>query len=149
MALHDLGLQAVKNIARPVRVFEIKLLVESPAEPPPAPEAASAPSPLSIVVLPFANLSSDPDQEYFADSIVEDLTTDLSRIAGSFVISRNTAFTYKGKAVDARQIGLELGVRYMLEGSVRRLGRQVRVNAQLIDTQTGGHVSGGQARRFR
>ena len=140
LALHDLGLQAVKNIARPVRVFEIKLLVENPAEPPPAPEAASAPSPLSIVVLPFANLSSDPDQEYFADSIVEDLTTDLSRIAGSFVISRNTAFTYKGKAVDARQIGLELGVRYMLEGSVRRLGRQVRVNAQLIDTQTGGHV---------
>jgi TolB-like protein/class 3 adenylate cyclase len=95
---------------------------------------------LSIVVLPFSNLSGDPNQEYFADGITEDLTSDLSRIAGSFVISRNTAFTFKGKAVDARQIGRELGVRYVLEGSVRRTGGTVRVNAQLIDAGTGAHL---------
>jgi TolB-like protein len=92
------------------------------------------------VVLPFANLSNDPEQEYFADGITEDLTTDLSRIAGSFVIARSTAFTYKGKPVDARQIGRELGVRYLLEGSVRRSGQQVRVNAQLVDAETGAHL---------
>jgi len=95
---------------------------------------------LSIVVLPFSNLSGDPSQEYFADGITEDLTTDLSRIAGSFVISRNTAFTFKGKAVDSRQVGRELGVRYVLEGSVRRMGGTVRVNAQLIDAGTGAHL---------
>jgi adenylate cyclase len=95
---------------------------------------------LSIVVLPFTNLSGDPSQEYFADGITEDLTSDLSQIAGSFVISRNTAFTLKGKAVDARQIGRELGVRYVLEGSVRRMGGTVRVNAQLIDAGTGAHL---------
>ena len=95
---------------------------------------------LSIVVLPFSNLSGDPSQDYFADGVTEDLTSDLSRIAGSFVISRNTAFTFKGKAVDARQIGRELGVRYLLEGSVRRAGRTVRVNAQLIDAGTGAHL---------
>jgi adenylate cyclase len=95
---------------------------------------------LSMVVLPFTNLSGDPRQEYVADGITEDLTTDLSRIAGSFVISRNTAFTFKGKAVDARQVGRELGVRYVLEGSVRRMGGGVRVNAQLIDAGTGAHL---------
>jgi TolB-like protein/cytochrome c-type biogenesis protein CcmH/NrfG len=95
---------------------------------------------LSIVVLPFTNLSGDPNQDYFADGITEDLTTDLSRLAGSLVISRNTAFTFKGKAVDARQIGRELGVRYVLEGSVRRMGRSVRINAQLVDAGTGGHL---------
>ena len=95
---------------------------------------------LSIVVLPLSNLSGDPSQDYFADGITEDLTSDLSRIAGSFVISRNTAFTFKGKAVDARQIGRELGVRYVLEGSVRRMGGTVRVNAQLIDAGTGAHL---------
>jgi TolB-like protein/Flp pilus assembly protein TadD len=95
---------------------------------------------LSIVVLPFTNLSGDPSQEYFADGVTEDLTTDLSRLAGSFVISRNTAFTFKGKALDARQIGRELGVRYVLEGSVRRTGRTVRVNAQLIDAGSGAHL---------
>src|SRR5205823_10770634 len=83
---------------------------------------------LSIVVLPFANLSNDPDQQYFAEGITEDLTTDLSRISNSFVISRNTAFTYKDKPVNAKQIGSELGVRYVLEGSVRRSGNQVRIN---------------------
>lgn len=95
---------------------------------------------LSIVVLPFTNLSGDPNQDYFADGITEDLTTDLSRLAGSLVISRNTAFTFKGKAVDARQIGRELGVRYVLEGSVRRVGRSVRINAQLVDAGTGGQL---------
>lgn len=95
---------------------------------------------LSIVVLPFSNLSGDPSQDYFADGITEDLTSDLSRIAGSFVISRNTAFTLKGKAVDVRQIGRELSVRYVLEGSVRRMGGTVRVNAQLIDAGTGAHL---------
>ena len=103
--------------------------------------ARSAPAPrLSIVVLPFANLSNDPEQQYFADGITEDLTTDLSRIAGSFVISRNTAFQYAGKAVDARQIGRELGVRYVLEGSVRRAGTQARINVQLIDADTDAHL---------
>jgi len=102
---------------------------------------ASAAAPrLSIVVLPFTNLSSDPDQEYFVDGITDDLTTDLSQISDSFVIARNTAFTYKGKAVDAKQVARELGVRYVLEGSVRRLGDQVQVNVQLIDGETGAHV---------
>ena len=95
---------------------------------------------LSLVVLPFTNLSGDPSQDYFADGVTEDLTTDLSRLAGSFVISRNTAVTFKGKAVDVRQIGRELGVRYVLEGSVRRTGRTVRVNAQLIDAGSGAHL---------
>jgi len=104
-----------------------------------APRAGPAPR-LSIVVLPFANLSNDPEQQYFADGITDDLTTDLSRISGSFVISRNTAFRYAGKAIDARQIGRELGVRYVLEGSVRRAGTQARVNVQLIDADTGAHL---------
>jgi adenylate cyclase len=95
---------------------------------------------LSIVVLPFANLSNDPDQQYFADGITEDLTTDLSRIADMLVISRDTAFTYKGKAVNAKQIGRELGVRYLLEGSVQRSANQVRVTAQLIDVETDTHL---------
>jgi adenylate cyclase len=103
------------------------------------PAAAATPR-LSIVVLPFNNLSNDPEQQYFADGVTEDLTTDLSRIAGSFVISRNTAFTYKDKPIDTKQIGRELGVRYVLEGSVQRSGKQVRVNAQLIDAETGAHL---------
>jgi TolB-like protein/class 3 adenylate cyclase/Tfp pilus assembly protein PilF len=112
----------------------------------PAATIAIAPSPtpaepshLSLVVLPFSNLSGDPTQDYFADAVTENLTTDLSRIPGSFVIARNTAFTYKGKAIDARQIGRELGVRYVLEGSVQRDGNRVRVNAELIDAETGAH----------
>ena len=95
---------------------------------------------LSIVVLPFANLSNDPEQQYFADGITEDVTTDLSRLADMLVISRNTAFTYRNKPVDTRQIGRELGVRYVLEGSVRRSGNRVRVNAQLIDAETDAHL---------
>jgi TolB-like protein len=103
-----------------------------------APQAVAAR--LSIVVLPFANLSNDPDQQYFADGITEDLTTDMSRIPGMFVISRNSAFTYRNKPVETRQIGRELRVRYVLEGSVQRSGNQVRVNAQLIDAETGAHL---------
>ena len=95
---------------------------------------------LSIVVLPFANLSGDPEQDYFVDGVTESLTTDLSRISGSFVIGRNTAFTYKGKAVDLKQIGRELNVRYVLEGSVQRGGNRLRVNVQLIDAETGNHL---------
>jgi TolB-like protein len=122
------------------------------AEPPAPPNPAAPVSPatssslpiaaprLSIVVLPFTNLSNDPEQQYFADGITEDVTTDLSRIAGMFVISRSTAFTYKDKRVDAKQIGRELCVRYVLEGSVRRSGQQVRVNAQLVDSETGAHL---------
>jgi TolB-like protein len=95
---------------------------------------------LSIVVLPFTNLSNDPSQDYFADGITENLTTDLSRVRNSFVIARNTAFTFKGKTVDAKEIGKELGVRYVLEGSVQRDQNRVRVNAQLIDAQSGAHL---------
>jgi TolB-like protein len=95
---------------------------------------------LSIVVLPFTNLSDDREQQYFADGITEDLTTDLSRLTNMFVISRNTAFTYRNKPIDTKQIGRELGVRYVLEGSVRRSGNRVRVNAQLIDAATDAHL---------
>ena len=141
----DLGEQSVKNIARPVRVFATSaggLLLPPVVATTEAskPVALSTAPRLSIVVLPFANLSSDPDQEYFADGITDDLTTDLARISGSFVIARNTAFTYRGKAVDVKHIGRELGVRYVLEGSVRRASDQVRVNVQLIDAESGAHV---------
>jgi len=107
----------------------------APAKPAPA-EAAH----LSVVVLPFTNLSGDPSQDYFADGITDNLTTDLSRIPNSFVIARNTAFTYKGKNIDAKEIGKELGVRYVLEGSVQRDQNRVRVNAQLIDAHAGAHL---------
>jgi adenylate cyclase len=101
---------------------------------------SAAASRLSIVVLPFANLSNDAEQEYFADSITDDLTGDLSRIADSFVIARTTAFSYKGKPIDVKQIGRDLAVRYVLEGSVRRFGNSVQINVQLIDSETGSHV---------
>jgi TolB-like protein/class 3 adenylate cyclase/Tfp pilus assembly protein PilF len=140
----EMGERSVKNIARPVRVYALRSegIADSPTASARSP--VSRPPPvaprLSIVVLPFANLSNDPEQEYFADGITEDLTTDLSRLAGMLVISRNTAFTYQGKRVDTRQIGRELGVRYVLEGSVRRSGNQVRVNAQLVDAETDTHL---------
>jgi adenylate cyclase len=111
-----------------------------PLEKAAVPAVPSAAPRLSVVVLPFANLSDDREQQYFADGVTEDLTTDLSRIAGSFVISRNTAFTYKDKPVNAKQIGREVGVRYVLEGSVQRSGKQVRINAQLIDAETDAHL---------
>jgi TolB-like protein len=103
------------------------------------PNSRSAPR-LSIVVLPFANLGGDPEQDYFVDGVTESLTTDLSRIGGSFVIARNTAFSYKGKAIDVKHIGRELNVRYVLEGSVQRASNRLRVNVQLIDAESGNHL---------
>jgi TolB-like protein/class 3 adenylate cyclase len=135
----DKGNIELKNIPRPVRVYALQRDDEADrAEDVPA-GAASAP-PLSIVVLPFANLGQAEKDEQFADGITETLTTDLARIAHSAVIARNTAFTFKGKAVDARQIGKELQVRYILEGSVQRSGDRIRVNVQLIDAESGNHL---------
>ena len=148
----DLGHLSVKNIARPVHAFALRAdmiaaLPVSEPEPAPAPapqaggEEPSERAPrLSIVVLPFANLSIDPEQQYLAEAITDDVTTDLSRIPEMVVISRTTALTYGEKAVDVRQIGRELNVRYVLEGSVRRSGARVRVNTQLIDAETDRHV---------
>jgi adenylate cyclase len=133
----DIGEKALKNIARPVRVYALQNSVVVPAKA--GPDVKSPPR-LSIVVLPFANMSGDAEQEYFVDGLTEDLTTELSRIPGAFVIARNTAFTYKGKASDVKAIGRELGVRYALEGSVRKAGNRVRLNTQLIDAETGAHV---------
>src|SRR5262249_33042695 len=135
----DLGEQSLKNIARPLRAYRI-----GPAT---APEQSAAPSsalPLpdkpSIAVLPFANMSGDPEQDYFADGMVEEIITALSRIRWLFVIARNSSFTYRGQSVDVKQVGRELGVRYVLEGSVRRAGGRVRITAQLIDALTGTHL---------
>jgi len=131
----DIGEQALKNIARPVRVFRVATgnrLVPAPALP--------LPDKPSIAVLPFANLSGDPEQEYFADGMVEEIITALSRIRWLFVIARNSSFTYKGQADDVKQVGRELGVRYVLEGSVRKAGGRVRITAQLIDATSGAHL---------
>src|SRR5262245_52525935 len=132
----DLGEQPLKNIARPIRAYAVGPSANAhQSEPLPS----STPR-LSIVVLPFANIGSDPEQEYFVDGVTESLTTDLSRISGAFVIARNTAFTFKGKAVDVRRLGRELNVRYVLEGSLQRGGNRVRVNVQLIDVETTKHL---------
>jgi TolB-like protein/Flp pilus assembly protein TadD len=133
--------QSLKNIARPVRAYAVVPKGSGGA----TRTGAATPSPLSaphlsMVVLPFANIGGDPEQDYFVDGITESLTTDLSRISGSFVIARNTAFTFKGKIRDVRQIGRELNVRYVLEGSVQRSGKRLRVNVQLIDVETGNHL---------
>ena len=135
IAAQDLGELRLKNIAEPVRVYALSFAHRTAA----APHAAVTPR-LSIVVLPFVNLSGNSEQDYFVDGVTESLTTDLSRISGSLVIARNTAFTYKGKAFDVKQIGRELRVRYVLEGSVQRGGNRMRVNVQLIDAQTGNHL---------
>ena len=137
----DLGEKALKNIARPVRVFAVKTgAVVAPRTPiAPAPETHGPPR-LSIVVLPFANIGGDPEQDYFVDGVTESLTTDLSRMSGMLVIGRNTAFTYKDKAVNLKTIGRELNVRYVLEGSVQRGGNRMRVNVQLIDAESGTHL---------
>jgi TolB-like protein/class 3 adenylate cyclase len=136
----DLGPTKLKNIAEPIRVYSLEVGVPAHAESAaPAPERPAPPR-LSVVVLPFANIGGEQDQEHFVDGVTESLTTDLSRIRGSFVIGRNTAFTYKGKAVDLKQIGRELNVRYVLEGSVQRGGGRMRVNVQLIDAETGSHL---------
>jgi TolB-like protein/class 3 adenylate cyclase/Flp pilus assembly protein TadD len=141
LAVTDLGPTQLKNIAEPIRVYSLQ--VGDPAQTTPAPAPTpekSGPPRLSIVVLPFTNLGGDPEQDHFVDGVTESLTTDLSRIRGSFVIGRNTAFTFKGKAVDLTQIGRELNVRYVLEGSVQRGGNRMRVNVQLIDAQSGNHL---------
>ena len=141
LAVTDLGPTQLKNIAEPIRVYALDVGMPAVAKPAPAPASEkSAPPRLSMVVLPFANIGGDPEQEHFVDGVTESLTTDLSRIRGSFVIGRNTAFTYKGKAVDLKQIGRELSVRYVLEGSVQRGGNRMRVNVQLIDAETGSHL---------
>jgi adenylate cyclase len=132
----DRGEHQVKNIPRPVRAFRLKTGGEVAGARPAAPASAKA----SIAVLPFANLSGDPEQEYFADGIVDDLITALSRMRWFFVIARNSSFTYKGKAVDVKQVGRELGVRYVLEGSVRKSGNRVRISGQLVDAETGSQV---------
>jgi TolB-like protein/Tfp pilus assembly protein PilF len=144
-AFEDMGEQSVKNIVGPVRVYALgpEGITGSPAANASSTTSSSPPlaAPrLSIVVLPFANLSDDREQQYFADGITEDLTTDLSRLENMLVISRNTAFTYRNKPIDTKRIGRELGVRYVLEGSVRRSGGQVRVTAQLIDAETDAHL---------
>jgi TolB-like protein len=137
----DLGDRELKNIVRPIRVYAVKIGSESGAQALPAsPPDNKKPPRLSFVVLPFVNLSNDPAQDYFADGITENLTTELTRIRNSFVIARNTAFSYKGRHLDVRQIGRELNVRYVLEGSVQRGGDRVRVNAQLIDAESGAHL---------
>jgi TolB-like protein/Tfp pilus assembly protein PilF len=138
MAVRYLGSQELKNIPEPVHAFSLK--VGEPAQAKPEPTEADGPPRLSVVVLPFANIGGDPEQEYFVDGVTASLTTDLSRISGSFVIGRNTAFTYKGKHVDLKQIGHDLGVRYVLEGSVQRGGNRLRVNVQLIDAESGTHL---------
>ena len=140
LKVSDLGPIQLKNIAEPVRVYSLE--VGQPAEPnPPTPTSERREPPrLSLVVLPFANIGGDPEQEYFADGVTESMTTDLSRISGAFVIARNTAFAYKNKAGDVKQIGRELNVRYVLEGSVQRSGNRMRVNVQLIDAETGSHI---------
>lgn len=137
----DLGEQNLKNIARPVRAYAVAREGLSPVTKVGStmPSSLSAPR-LSMVVLPFANIGGDPEQDYFVDGVTESLTTDLSRINGSFVIGRHTAFTFKGKAVDLKRIGRELNVRYVLEGSVQRGGNRLRVNVQLIDAETGKHL---------
>ena len=156
----DLGEQQVKNIARPVRVYRVRTTLTHPdASAPGSPlsrnagegaerqrreagegNALALPDKPSIAVLPFANMSGDPEQEYFADGMVEEIITALSRIRWLFVIARNSSFAYKGQAVDVKQVGRELGVRYVLEGSVRKAGGRVRITGQLIDAVTGTHL---------
>jgi TolB-like protein/class 3 adenylate cyclase len=142
LAVSDLGPTQLKNIAEPVRVYSLEVCRQALGKPAERskPSSASTPPRLSIVVIPFANLGGDPEQEYFVDGVTESLTTDLSRISGAIVIARNTAFTYKGKHIDVKQIGRDLNIRFVLEGSVQRGGNRLRVNAQLIDAETGIHL---------
>jgi adenylate cyclase len=136
LATEDIGDQRLKNIAQPVRTYRVLLDKGSQR----SASALPLPDKPSIAVLAFANMSGDPEQEYFADGMVEDIITGLSRISWLFVIARNSSFTYKGKSIDVKQVGRELGVRYVLEGSVRKAGNRVRITGQLIDATTGGHI---------
>ncbi|MGC2414100.1 MAG: adenylate/guanylate cyclase domain-containing protein [Stellaceae bacterium] len=147
----DIGTQQVKNIAEPIHVFRVGPTSPLPTPPPLAgegsarvgaaePQAPPLPDKSSIAVLPFANMSNDPEQEFFADGIAEDVITALLRYPSLFVIARNSCFTYKGRAVDVKQVGRELGVRYVLEGSLRKSGNRIRVTAQLVEAETGNHL---------
>jgi adenylate cyclase len=143
LTFEDLGEQSLENIARPVRVYRVRpfTIERTPtASQVEIPPTLALPDKPSIAVLPFANMSGDPEQEYFADGMVEEIITALSRIKWLFVIARNSSFTYKGQTVDVKQVGRELGVRYVLEGSVRKAGGRVRITAQLIDALTGTHL---------
>jgi adenylate cyclase len=145
IACEDMGQQALKNIAEPMRAWRVRPTGQTPSavksgsavsQPPELP----LPDKPSLAVLPFQNMSGDPEQEYFADGIVEEIITALSRFKALFVIARNSSFTYKGRAVDVKQVGRELGVRYVLEGSVRKAANRVRISGQLVDTTTGAHL---------
>jgi adenylate cyclase len=144
LALDDMGMQSLKNIAEPMRAWRLHIDKNSPSTLPKSAAATAQPPALpdkpSIAVLPFQNMSGDPEQEYFADGMVEEIITALSRFKLLFVIARNSSFTYKGKAVDIKQVGRELGVRYVLEGSVRKAAGTVRITGQLIDAATGAHL---------
>jgi len=134
----DLGTQTLKNIAQPVRMYRVTGIPAGAAAPP-----KLASNKASIAVLAFTNMSGDPEQEYFVDGLTEDLITDLSKVEGLFVISRHSSFAYKGKSVDIRSVAKDLGVRFVVEGSVRRAAARVRINVQLIDATDGTHVRSG------
>jgi adenylate cyclase len=138
LAFEDIGEQQLKNIVRPVRTYRVIASVGAASAR--ADLVLTLPDKPSIAVLPFANMSGDPEQEYFVDGMVEEIITTLSRIRWLFVIARNSTFTYKGRTVDVKEVGRELGVRYVLEGSVRKAGTQVRITGQLIDALTGTHL---------
>jgi TolB-like protein len=140
LGYEDLGAREVKNVAEPVRVYRIASETPAPSPAPGGGENLALPDKPSIAVLPFDNMSGDPEQEYFADGITEDIITELSRFSGLFVIARNSSFAFKGQAFNVQQIARELGVRYVLEGSIRRAGHRVRISAQLIDRETGSHI---------
>src|SRR4051812_35110550 len=155
LSVSDLGATQLKNIAEPIRVYSLQVgaapeakvaaiqvapVIETAPAPTPAAPVLALPDRPSIAVLPFQNLSGDPEQEYFADGMVEDIITGLSRISWLFVIARNSSFVYKGKAVDVKQVGRELGVRYVLEGSVRKSGDRIRIAAQLVEAESGTHL---------
>jgi adenylate cyclase len=138
LLFEDQGEQSLKSVARPVRVYAL-----GGSDAPKAvlkPRSLPLPDKPSIAVLPFTNMSGDPEQEYFADGVVEDIITALSRFKWLFVIARNSSFTYKGRAVDVKQVGRELGVRYVLEGSISKSGNRVRIAAQLVEGSAGGHL---------
>jgi adenylate cyclase len=149
LVVSDLGATTLKNIAEPIRVYSLDVGVAAMVKPtsqgmPVALDQPSAtlelPDKPSIAVLPFQNMGGDPEQEYFADGMVEDIITALSRFKNLFVIARNSSFTYKGRAVDVKQVGRELGVRYVLQGSVRKAANRVRITGQLIDASSGAHL---------
>jgi TolB-like protein/class 3 adenylate cyclase len=142
LAVNDLGERQLKNIAEPIRLYSLEVGKPAPVKPsePGRPSTSPGALRLSVVVLPFANLGGDPQQEHFVDGVTESLTTGLSRLSGATVIARNTAFTYRGKHVDVKQIGRDLNIRYVLEGSVQRGGDRLRINVQLIDVETGAHL---------